>query len=73
MVSLSSTVFPNPDTYLNHLSPRESIEYETTRNVLLVLLGVSFPSIMSSLLNALKGYGLGYTCQFPRRYKSFEA
>jgi hypothetical protein len=65
MMPSPSAVSSNPDTYLNHLSPQEAGEYETTRNVLLVLLGVSFPCLMSSLLNALKGYGLGYICHFP--------
>lgn len=32
--------FLNPNTYLNHLSPKEAFEYETARNVLLILLGV---------------------------------
>jgi hypothetical protein len=39
----SSAIPPNPDVYLNHLSPQEAIEYEATRNILIILLGVRFP------------------------------
>jgi hypothetical protein len=38
---------PNPDTFLNHLSPQEAYEYEVTRNVLLALLGVSYLCLLS--------------------------
>jgi hypothetical protein len=41
MANSSSTVFLNPNTYLNYLSPKEATEYEATRNILLVILGVS--------------------------------
>jgi hypothetical protein len=61
MIPSSSAVLPSPDTYLNHLSPQEAREYETTRNILLIFLGVSFPvpPLCLPLLNALKRLQFG--------------
>jgi hypothetical protein len=61
MILPSGAVSLNPDTYLNHLSPQEAREYETTRNILLVFLGVSssVPSVMSLLAQRFKRLRFG--------------
>lgn len=34
--------FPNPDTYLNHLTPEAGARFEGVRNLCLAVLGVRF-------------------------------
>lgn len=60
----NSTVFPNPDTYLNHLSPSDAREFEVCRNITLAVFGVrpftTFISVESLPLHHTGNY-LGYT------------
>jgi hypothetical protein len=60
MGPLLSPAHYNPDTYLNYLPSQEARQYEITRNVLLVLLGVSSSSIiMFSLAHRLNRLQFG--------------
>jgi hypothetical protein len=34
------STFPNPDTYLNHLSPAQAAQFEVVRNISLATMGV---------------------------------
>jgi hypothetical protein len=68
MIPSSGAEFPNPDTYLNHLTPQEAVEYEATRNILIVLLGVSFLRPFCHVFpcsTTVQGKRLGYTCRYP--------
>ncbi|KAF9442417.1 hypothetical protein P691DRAFT_765241 [Macrolepiota fuliginosa MF-IS2] len=38
---MANATFPNPDTYLNHLSPAEANEFEVARDVYLAVLGAA--------------------------------
>lgn len=38
----NSSMLPNPDVYLNYLSPEDAFAWELARDVYLVTFGVSF-------------------------------
>ncbi|XP_006455021.1 hypothetical protein AGABI2DRAFT_209270 [Agaricus bisporus var. bisporus H97] len=54
MMPTSDAIFSNPDSYLNHLSPQEAFEYETTRNVVLILLGATIWDLLATLSDDIK-------------------
>ncbi|KAF9441327.1 hypothetical protein P691DRAFT_766422 [Macrolepiota fuliginosa MF-IS2] len=43
---MANVTFPNPDTYLNHLSPAEANEFEVARDVYLAVLGAAIWDIL---------------------------
>lgn len=40
---MSNSTLPNPDVYLNHLSPNEARQFEIGRDLYIAVTGVSFP------------------------------
>ncbi|KXN81773.1 hypothetical protein AN958_03699 [Leucoagaricus sp. SymC.cos] len=42
----NSSTLPNPDVFLNHLSPSDALEFEISRNIVLVVLGMTIWDIL---------------------------
>lgn len=68
----------NPDIYLNHLPPAEAKQLEISRNILVVVLGVSNLHLLSFTFTSLidftcAGYHLGCIGLCLGRYKDCEA
>ncbi|KAF9447365.1 hypothetical protein P691DRAFT_760851 [Macrolepiota fuliginosa MF-IS2] len=55
------STFPNPDTYLNHLSPSESVQFETARNLCLAVLGATIWDILIYVPDDIRILRLGST------------
>ncbi|KAJ3568517.1 hypothetical protein NP233_g5663 [Leucocoprinus birnbaumii] len=50
----NSTTLPNPDVYLNHLPPDLAVQFENTRNVYLVFLGIAIWDFLIYFLDDVK-------------------
>lgn len=64
-----STAFPNPAVYLNYLSTEEATQFEVTRNLYLVIIGVCLAANNHLLTHKeyISGCYLGCSSLHPRR------